>query len=509
MSGRVTFSILGHGFDLPEGKVRTNSIWQEFSHISSVWENRVNDEFFSLFNNLDEVYTGLDGLAASIAEDSINKALPFLTGAGVYEINEDVFFRDYMAGYVSWDDDVLPVVNKFEAIVAETQDLDAYRTARRESRRQWVGFSERAVYAADARNFNSNIAHGVFNMLAKGVTALENMARKDEIYNATSTREVISKSAYNLVEAAYLATVDAMRAAASIDVYAYSEAEKSKVSAIIDNINKSRVPDSDVVPALVRCLEVYPYDDRVFKAIIDKVGISDQGVASVCEFFGFKGLQEHRRKLFEVWCSGLAAKSVGDVEALIPRIKSYAESIDYEVDIGTLVSDVASILNVQNSEMAIAQSDASSNGVKASSSQSEPVGLYVDLAVATQGFKSIPDKKFYVAPDLPDKKISNFSAKAKNRIEMDKVIFYFDETVFGKGDDGVIVTDQYLHARIPFESEECVPLNQIEGVKPSGLLGMKICLRLTDGRDVSIKLTQSKSGSKLLRQAIEQLIELV
>lgn len=505
----MAFSILGHGFDLPESKIRTNSIWQEFGHVSSKWESRVNDEFFSLFKNLDEVYTGLDGLAASVAEDAINKALSFLTGAGVYEINENVFFSDYMAKYVSWDDDVLPLVNQFEAIVAETQELDAYRTARRQNRRQWVGFGDQAVYTADARNLNSNIAHGVFNMLAKGVTALENMARKDEIYSATSTREVISRSAYNLVEAAYLATVDAMRAAASIDVYAYTEAEKSKVSAIIDNITKSRVPDSDLVPALVRCLEAYPYDDRVFKVIIDKVGISDPGVISVCEFFGFRGLQEHRRKLFEVWCSGLAATSVRDIEAQVPQINSYAESIDYEIDTDALVSEVASILNIHNLERASDQSNDSGNGVKVSASHAGPVGGSVDLAVATQGFKSIPDKKFYVAPDLPDKKINNFSSKAKSSIEIDKVIFYFDETVFGKGDDGVVVTDQHLYARIPLESEECIPLNQIESVRPGGFLGMKICLSLTDGRDVSIKLTQSKSGSKLLRQAIEQLIELV
>ncbi len=509
MSAGASFSILGHSLEIAEDKKRANDIWKEFSQISSLWESRINDEFSTLFRNLDEVYEGLDGLAVSIADDAINKGLSFLTGAGVYEINEDVFFSEYMARYVTWDDDVSPVVNSFEAIVLETQELDAYRTARRENRRQWVGFGDRAVIEADARNLNSNIAHGVFNMLAKGVTALGNQVRKDEIYNDFSTREVISGSAVKLIDAAYLATVDAVRSAASMDVYAYSDSEKARVSAIIDNVYKSRVPDADVAPALVRCLEIYPYDDRVFTAIIERFGVNAPGLASICEFFGFKALGDHKRNQFEKWCASLAATSVSDIEAQVPQIKSYAESIDYKVDTGVLVSDVASILNVHNLEREKDQNDASCNGVKVSEGNAGSVGGSVDLAVATQGFKSIPDKKFYVAPDLPDKKINNFSSKAKSSIEIDKVIFYFDETVFGKGDDGVVVTDQHLHARIPLESEECIPLNQIESVRPGGLLGMKICLSLTDGRDVSIKLTQSKSGSKLLRQAIEQLIGLV
>lgn len=63
----------------------------------------------------------------------------------------------------------------------------------------------------------------------------------------------------------------------------------------------------------------------------------------------------------------------------------------------------------------------------------------LDIEAIVRGFSSDSKNNFYVMPDIPSKKVNNFLAKFEYGVDDDSIIFFFDETVFGSGDSGVLV----------------------------------------------------------------------
>lgn len=128
-----------------------------------------------------------------------------------------------------------------------------------------------------------------------------------------------------------------------------------------------------------------------------------------------------------------------------------------------------------------------------------------------QRYATNKDHHFYRYDGLNDKKISHFiQAVAEVRtlplLKKEDVLFYFDETLIGKGDRGVVLTDEAIYC-LPgrFEDEEkfFTPFSHIEKVTFSGSLNKQITLWLKEGKKQKITLTQSNAGAKKVFEIIE------
>lgn len=135
-------------------------------------------------------------------------------------------------------------------------------------------------------------------------------------------------------------------------------------------------------------------------------------------------------------------------------------------------------------------------------------GPEINLEAATRGFETNSNNKFYVAPDLPSKKINKFLGKGNFELNENDLIFYFDDTVFGSGDDGVAVDLQCIYVQLPFCATCSIDLLGIDDISISGLVNKTIAITKENGDKINIKLTQSNSGAKSLFDAIKQLVEL-
>ncbi|MEO6676762.1 MAG: hypothetical protein ABIO21_05235, partial [Pseudomonas sp.] len=132
----------------------------------------------------------------------------------------------------------------------------------------------------------------------------------------------------------------------------------------------------------------------------------------------------------------------------------------------------------------------------------------LSVATAAQGLKSNADNKFYVAPELPAKKIQTFQAKHGVSIASDEIVFFFDETVFGSGDKGVMVDLECVYVQLQFKESHRVALADIADITISGLLNKKLTITKRDGVKVDVVLTQSNNGANTLREAILGLVRL-
>ncbi|MGM3173583.1 hypothetical protein [Dickeya lacustris] len=124
------------------------------------------------------------------------------------------------------------------------------------------------------------------------------------------------------------------------------------------------------------------------------------------------------------------------------------------------------------------------------------------------------DHSFYRYDGLNPKKISNFIQAVNRRQSLpplaeEAVLFYYDETVFGQGDHGLVLTDEGVYCVLGKLYETFYArFNDVSKVAISGSFNKKIILHMKNGRKNTIELTQSNAGAKkiyaLLSIAVQQ-----
>ncbi|MGE8468399.1 MAG: hypothetical protein ACN6QE_20010 [Pseudomonas putida] len=494
--------LYGHTLETPQSKLDTNQVRRAFSTIASTWSRKINASFYDLFSNLDSLYDGGDDLADKIRAEAIGQAIKLTVAHGIYDIDEERFYDAFMQRYDSWDEDFGVLAEQYEAIAERSAELDAHRTNRRRGRRQWVGYSEKAVHDADAKNLMSNIGHGVFNLMAKGISALGDSFKKEEIFKNPATLKAFADGASSIVNAAYQATLDAINADSPGKLHGYSKDEIRKSQAITENIEKGLIPEEAVLPSAIKAISAYPYNERIYPILLRKFG-GDQGrLDGVVEYFGAGDLLKEKQTLIQEQLRQCDLSTVDTFNASRPDIKRYAQFICYDGFEEHCERVIAKIV--------ARETQASAQSAVAPELPGAPKhgGSGLTVATAARGFRSNADHKFYVAPDLPVKKILAFESKNALNISKDEVVFFFDETLFGSGDKGVLVDLEYVYVHLQFKASHRVALADIADVIISGLMNKKLTIAKRDGTRVDVVLTQSNKGATSLSEAIVGLVRL-
>lgn len=65
---------------------------------------------------------------------AILKAIDILIEYKIYDISYEVFLEEYYSKYYNWNDIFDSIDNKYLSIIKSTEELDEYRTSRRENR---------------------------------------------------------------------------------------------------------------------------------------------------------------------------------------------------------------------------------------------------------------------------------------------------------------------------------------------------------------------------------------
>jgi hypothetical protein len=321
--------IFGSIIEISLEKINANAIRKDFTNLAVREYSSISIGFYGRFSDLDELYERSDDLAHEVLSKAIDQAMQSMAAQEIYEVTEEQLYSRFAAPYLTWNEDISSITAQYEEIVEGGAELDAHRTARRQNRAQWVGFNQQAVYQADAKNLISNVGHGVFNMMAKGVTAIGNSIKKDEIFKSKSTVSRISDGVENIVNAVFLGTVDAINSLKPGLVYAYTDEEILKSEALIESIEKGRVPTDKILPNLVRAIELYPYNQKIYALIFCHFGGNGGKLDSLVAYFGMKTLDGERKKIFDQKLKELDLSTVSDFLANVRALRDYAREIEY------------------------------------------------------------------------------------------------------------------------------------------------------------------------------------
>lgn len=321
--------LFGSTIALTQDKVNSNGIRLAFTQLEQTQRRRIANGFVELFTNLDGLYEQADLIANEIRGLAINQAMNILTANGLYEMSEQQFFDQFMDPYDTWDQDFEPIVEAYEQMLEQTAELDAYRTARRKNRAQWVGFNQSAQYNADAKNLISNLGHGVFNLMAKGVSAIGNAIKKDEIFKAPQTQALVRDGMGDIVAAAREGVIEALNTLKPGTVHLYSQGEVDRSVAVVENVKKGRIPNSDVLPALLRTIETFPYNRDIYALLLQHYGADAGRLDKTVEYFGLAALEPEKKKLFDTRLLGVDLSTLEALDENLPNLIAYSQKIGY------------------------------------------------------------------------------------------------------------------------------------------------------------------------------------
>ena len=326
----LNIELYSHPINFPQNKAETNAIRKVFYQIAFDWHENIRNNFFNVFNDLDDLYNKSDSYANQVRHESISQAMKFLAAHEIYDMTEQQFYQNFMIDYDTWDEDFNIIASKYEAIVERTEDLHAYRTARRQSRDKWVGYNARGQGEAFAKNITSNIGHGVFNLAAAGFNAIGDSIKKNDIFKSPSTLNQVAEGLYNIVIAAFEATIDAINSEIGNKFHKYSNEEASKVEAIVEGISSGRIPEDKILPSLIKAIHLYPYNRDTYILFLSNFGDHDRSLEAIMNYFGITSLSNEKKKIFELKRSKFSLISLEDCKTNLPTLEDYAQSIGYE-----------------------------------------------------------------------------------------------------------------------------------------------------------------------------------
>ena len=326
----VVMNLYSHPIIFSENKTETNTIRIAFYQMASDWYEKIKNDFYKLFDDLDDLYKNADDYANRVRMESITQGMKVLAAHGIYDITEQYFYEHFMSAYDTWDENFGIIANQYEAIVERTEELHAHRTARRQNRDKWVGYNAEGRGAAMAKNLGSNIGHGVFNLAAAGFNAIGDAMKKNDIFKNQSTLNQVADGLYNIVIAAFHATMDAVNAEKRDTFYCYSNEEISRVQAIVESIRSDRIPQDNILPSLIKAIQLYPYNREIYLLLLSRFGDNNRSLDEVVNYFGLVSLTSEKKQIFETRRSKVSLVSLEDCKMNLPILEEYAQSIGYE-----------------------------------------------------------------------------------------------------------------------------------------------------------------------------------
>lgn len=219
----------------------------------------------------------------------------------ISDVDEDIFIEDYLEDHYTWDEDFQPISSLYEEIVEATKALDNYRTQRRLNRRKLVAFGpvpnqsngyRTAQSYADHSNMMSNIGHGIFNIMAKGVTTVENTIKKEKIFKSKESTEIFLNAVLNLIFATREATLDIIKLKLKNKIKIYSESDERKSFAATKNIHAGRVQKAAIKKLLLEQIHIYPYNHEIYEIFLYFYGPDNGNLKKIVDYLNVDDFEE-------------------------------------------------------------------------------------------------------------------------------------------------------------------------------------------------------------------------
>ena len=313
-----------------------NKIRRKYQALAEQAAEEFADSYNINFKSIDDIHEKCTAITMSLMQPVIEEALQDLIVHKIYDVDINKF-EEYFSDYFTWDSDFAVIDDRYLSIVMKTEELDAYRTQRRQGRGQWAGGgfgfggAVKGAMQAGALNIATGAMHGTFNLLAKGVNAVGDAMKKSALYDDPKTQSHLTNAVYRLVFNTHLALINTINNEKTETISGFiSEENSSKAKRLLDNISKERIPQEAIKSQLIEVLALNPYDVDFYNYWINKYGDKRRELETIENYFGITVSSEFKKSLISARIAALNFSNLEVFEIHLINLEKYAKSIGYD-----------------------------------------------------------------------------------------------------------------------------------------------------------------------------------
>lgn len=326
-----------------------SSLRQAYVGFANYAKSDFKDHFFERFKDMDQLHTDCEHVAHGYIAGIIDYAIRDLVNYGIMDVDEDRFLNQYLPPHLTWTSDYHIIDDKYMEIVLSSEKLDEYRSLRRENSPGLIGGgfgiqgAAQGIAVATAANVAIGLAHGVFNLGAKALSAIGDAQNKAILFSDNSTVEHLSASIHRLVFQVHFAIVELVNSRSGAIIFDdVSEEDRATSNGLYENVKKGRIVGDKSDECLIGALAINPYEPLLYSLWFDRHGDADGRLEVVAKFFGIDSVTEHKRKLIYNCLDKLRLSHAVDNKPCLTEVEQYAHSLGV-INVCDLIPDIIAL----------------------------------------------------------------------------------------------------------------------------------------------------------------------
>jgi len=324
-------------FPVSEERKAYNEVRIKYQKIAEDISDEFSNKFYELFNDMDALHTLCPQIASKYLESVTDEAIRDLIFRGITDINDEEFLNSYYSKISTWDNDFSEIDERYMEIILSSEQLDEYRTARRENRGKWVGGgfglggAIQGAAGAAAANLAIGAVHGVFNLVGKGITAIGNSMRKSSLYKDPETKEHLVNAVYKMVFDVHMAFVNTVNELSENKISGYiTNNDENRAERLVENIKKGRINGVDARKVLLEAISMNPYSENNYALWLNLFGDSDGLLESTAQYYGIHLIKREKERLYLSKKDGLQFDTLDSCKNSLSILEDYVKEIGYQ-----------------------------------------------------------------------------------------------------------------------------------------------------------------------------------
>jgi len=295
-------------FNLPFGVIKFDSQFVQYNELYVEYNTEAYATAVNFISHIKQKCTDMESLIVHCETELLTQLKPYidkvvnkLIGEGFYDINTSHFIEKfYQNKYYRFNDNFDEIADKFYEITLKKEQLDEYRTARRQNRGRiigggfGVGGAVEGMAMAGAANLAIGAVHGAFNLIGSAISSIKIHGQLKELYNSESLESALFNAVYWSVFNVHHAFRDAYQYFKN-EPYGRlpTKDEKERSSRLIDNLKSNRIPSDKIADILSEAISSNPYNEDAYIYALDKYMDCDASITNFTDFLsvdveGFK-----------------------------------------------------------------------------------------------------------------------------------------------------------------------------------------------------------------------------
>ena len=305
------FGFMNETISISDARNTYNNIRIRYKYIAQGAKQDFREAYIANNSNLDDVIDNVNYQAESVIYNAAKKTIDELVKKGIYNIDENIFLNEYCQNTLDiWSDSFNKIYDIYMDITLNEEQKKVYREQRKNSRGKWVGGgfgvkgALKGAAQAGAMNIASGLGHSAFNAIGNIGSSIKSNNQKNKIFNSKSTLDDLSDAIYDTIFFMHYSYIIILISNLHLDIDFINQNDIDEANIIFSNI-KNRPLDLDEKNKLLkRIIELNPYDELVYKYIIDNFGDEKNEVTKICNYFGLN-LDSYKENIIKNKCQQL------------------------------------------------------------------------------------------------------------------------------------------------------------------------------------------------------------